>query len=270
MVFPHKAFRILSAIAGGGLIYAALFVYEDAHNKLQNHLENWWVQLSDFHKESLATHVAFLRRIAITTEHLFLRVFGKGSFTLNAFALSASISLAFGLIHHFRAHFSFYRQPFEIISHRFDLYFGIFFAIAPFVWIRCSSEQSRRHWRSVILSVLLVYWGYSSWDAATRYLSHFSGWTPKPTMTTLFSFPIEGLIVLIVLGISFFCDVAFLFVVRRSLKAISTKELVSYRLSRHRAFPLRIPHDLWSVCPCQFMVHASCPIGCKKPATRSI
>jgi hypothetical protein len=221
MDIPDKALRIVSAIAGCGLIYTALFVYEDAQDKLQNHLERWWVQLRDQHPQALTAHTAFLRRIATTTESLFLRVFGHGSFTLNAFALSGSISFAAALLHHFDNRFL---QPMEVVHHRYDFDFGIFFAVAPLVWIICRSVRGQMRCRSAILTAIVIYWLYSSWDGATRYLSRLAEgrWHPMPKIVA--AVPIEGSVFLVVLGLSFLCDISFLFIVRRTLKAISSSK----------------------------------------------
>jgi hypothetical protein len=54
---------MLSGVAGGVLLYTALFLYPDEQGQIQNKLEEWWVRLTDLQRLSLTRHGVFLSQV---------------------------------------------------------------------------------------------------------------------------------------------------------------------------------------------------------------
>ena len=91
--FFHVFVRILAGVAGLTLVYAAIFLYEDEQGKLQNRLEQWWVQVNDKQKAATSQYAVFMREVAKVAAGLFERLFGSRLFSLHAVRVSAAFSM---------------------------------------------------------------------------------------------------------------------------------------------------------------------------------
>lgn len=85
--------QVLSFVAGCILCYAALFLYEDEARAIQNVLEEWWVRVDDLRAVAVKRHIALLRISAEATTSFLDRLFGKRLVSLQAVAVSGTLSL---------------------------------------------------------------------------------------------------------------------------------------------------------------------------------
>jgi hypothetical protein len=81
-------------IAGGLLIYAALFLYESDEGEVQNRLEIWLVAVRRRREASLSHVVVILTAVASLSGQIFDRLFGKKLFSLRSFGASMCYSIA--------------------------------------------------------------------------------------------------------------------------------------------------------------------------------
>jgi hypothetical protein len=88
------ATRILAGVAGALSFYGALFLYEDEQGKIQNKLEEWWVNLTDQRTKSLSRHTVLMRAVAASATRSFNFLFGERIVSFRAFAVSACFSVA--------------------------------------------------------------------------------------------------------------------------------------------------------------------------------
>lgn len=79
-------------------VYAAVFVYEDEQGKLQNMLEDWWVQIEDAKQTVLSKHTAFMRYIADLITSAINRLFGVRLLSLQSLGVSAFYCYASSLL----------------------------------------------------------------------------------------------------------------------------------------------------------------------------
>jgi hypothetical protein len=86
--------RVASLALAVGLLYIAAFLTEDEESGLQNKLEIWWIRIDDQRATSLSRRAAFLQAVALLASRGFDRVFGSRLFSLQAFAISCSFSIA--------------------------------------------------------------------------------------------------------------------------------------------------------------------------------
>src|SRR5438105_2084588 len=91
---PVTFLRVLAALAGGVLIYASLFLYENEHGALQNRLEVWRVRLAEESRHVPGRQTAFMRGVARLTGAGFDRLFGARLLSWSAAATSVCVSLA--------------------------------------------------------------------------------------------------------------------------------------------------------------------------------
>jgi len=94
--FGHIVLRVLAGIAGAVALYAALFLYEDQQGKIENRLEEWWVKLEDQRNLAVSRNTAFMREVARLAGQGFDRLFGQKLFSLQAFGVSTSLTVAVG------------------------------------------------------------------------------------------------------------------------------------------------------------------------------
>lgn len=85
--------RVLAGLAGLTLVYAATFLYEDEQGKLQNRLEQWWVEINDKQKTATSHYALFMREVAKVATGLFDRLFGPKLFSLHSLRVSAAFSM---------------------------------------------------------------------------------------------------------------------------------------------------------------------------------
>jgi hypothetical protein len=96
-VLPRAALvslRVLEAIAGLLLIYAAAFLYEDEQGRIQNKLEEWWIRLGEEQVVALRRHTAFVREVAKSAGRGFESLFGEQLFSEQALVVSLYYSMA--------------------------------------------------------------------------------------------------------------------------------------------------------------------------------
>lgn len=75
------------------LLYVALFLRETEQGKLQNRLENLWVDVDDLSKQFLSKQIVFLQQISMMADSALSRIFGNRLFSAGAVATSASFSV---------------------------------------------------------------------------------------------------------------------------------------------------------------------------------
>src|SRR5713101_120402 len=92
--FAHSALRFFACLAGGSLLYPALFLYEDEQGQIQNKLEEWWVRSSDKQSAVLSRHATFMRQIAGLCTDALDRLFGSKFISARAFSVSVCYSMA--------------------------------------------------------------------------------------------------------------------------------------------------------------------------------
>jgi hypothetical protein len=85
--------RWIGLLLGVGLIYVALFLYEDESGKLQNRLENWWIRGHDAEDLYVAKHLRFIRRLAATGNKIMVTIFGDRIHSLRAVVVSVCFAL---------------------------------------------------------------------------------------------------------------------------------------------------------------------------------
>jgi hypothetical protein len=89
----HVFVRVLAGIAGMLFVYAAVFLYEDEQGKLQNRLEQWWIEISDREKTATSRYAVFMQEVARIASDLFDRLLGAKLFSWRAFKVSATFSM---------------------------------------------------------------------------------------------------------------------------------------------------------------------------------
>src|SRR6266404_7596061 len=98
--------RMVAAVAGGLLIYAACFLQENEEGQLQDTLEAVWVRMKDLQQKAISRETAFLKIVAGITAKGFDKLFGDRLFGPKAFAASlaysfAAVLICFGFTFHF-------------------------------------------------------------------------------------------------------------------------------------------------------------------------
>src|SRR5947199_5604160 len=97
----HVAYVCLKAVAGlagVGMTYAALFLYEDEEGHVTNRLEQWWTVLDDTQKLSLSKHSVFMKEVSRLAGAIFDMFFGKRLFSYEAFFTSTFFSMGTSII----------------------------------------------------------------------------------------------------------------------------------------------------------------------------
>jgi hypothetical protein len=85
--------RVLAGIAGVLFVYAAVFLYEDEQGKLQNRLEQWWIEISDREKTATSRYAVFMQEVARVAAGLFDRLLGAKLFSWRALKVSVVFSM---------------------------------------------------------------------------------------------------------------------------------------------------------------------------------
>ncbi|QDT16762.1 hypothetical protein CA12_28690 [Alienimonas californiensis] len=99
MELVSSALSLLGGIIGIGLLYIAVFLYDDEHGQMQNRLEHWWLKMQDYSEMTVGRHVVFARRVCTTLGEHFDRLFGESVFSIRSVAVSSAYSLAaFGFV----------------------------------------------------------------------------------------------------------------------------------------------------------------------------
>jgi hypothetical protein len=179
----------------------------DVHGKIQNKLENWWVTLRDSEEKSLGRHVSFLKKVSLSTQRSFDYVFGTHTFALDTFLLSGCISLI----------------AYEWVDTDVD--------VSSLCWILtlvflltlnffARSADTRRYWRACASVLLLSFGIWRAWTWGHGFVSFFGPDTRFHSPRLIVSMIIEAIIYILLLAISFTCDLVFLHIVRRALRAI--------------------------------------------------
>ena len=89
----HISIRVLAGLAGVLFIYAAIFLYEDEQGKLQNRLEQWWIEISDRELTVPSRYAAFMQEVAKVAAEIFDRLLGDKLFSWHAFKASSFFSI---------------------------------------------------------------------------------------------------------------------------------------------------------------------------------
>lgn len=88
------AFACLHISFGLVIIYAALFLYEDEERRIQDKLDEWWINLRDMESASRSRALAFTQEVAKLTGRGFDRLLGKSLISLRFAVSSICFSLA--------------------------------------------------------------------------------------------------------------------------------------------------------------------------------
>jgi len=54
----------LLALPGVSFVYAAVFLYADEQRRLQNRLEQWWIEISEREKTATSGYAVFMQEVA--------------------------------------------------------------------------------------------------------------------------------------------------------------------------------------------------------------
>ena len=90
----HLLLRVLAGLAGVLFVYAAVFLYEDEQGKLQNRLEQWWIEINEREKTATSRYAVFMQEVARVATSLFDKLLGVKLFSWHAFKVSAAYSIA--------------------------------------------------------------------------------------------------------------------------------------------------------------------------------
>lgn len=74
--------------------YLSFCLYEDEERKIQNRLEEWWIQIRYRHDDARSYNTRFMQEIALLVGQAFDRVLGKPLFSLRVISASVSFSVA--------------------------------------------------------------------------------------------------------------------------------------------------------------------------------
>lgn len=191
MHWIYVVVRVLAGLAGLTLVYAATFLYEDEQGRLQNRLEQWWVEINDKQKTATSHYALFMREVAKVATGLFDRLFGPKLFSLHALRVSAAFSMGSYLL-----------------------------------WI--NFDSMRTHGLSIPLLLLAAgFFWYGSQQLTIRrpfrFLTHFIA---IPLLAILFfGFYINfGNAGLAATAASFVCDIGFIVITRQTLRWCSQME----------------------------------------------
>lgn len=202
-------FRVLNVL-GAIAISCALFLHEDEEGRFQNRVEEWWKTLSNKQNASRSRAATFMREVARLAGQGFDRLFGKRLLSLRLAACSVCFSIASLGLFAFLA-VTFGRNPKGISASPAFLFFLVYGALglAPaFIW---DGFLNKLLWAS---AVVIGLW-------------------PLPQILFIL-YRVRGMVyagrgaiyVLIALGVSFACDIAYLMITRWVLRRISTSEHV--------------------------------------------
>lgn len=96
------ALHLVIGLIGAVLLYVALFLRETEEGKLQNRLEELWIEIDDLSKAALSRQTAFLQRVSALANSGLNKLFGVRPFS--AGAVSASLCFSFGSVSFFLAY----------------------------------------------------------------------------------------------------------------------------------------------------------------------
>jgi hypothetical protein len=89
--------HVLLKAFGTGLglvcLYAAVYLYRDERERVQNHLEDWWQKIRNKQATALSSHVALMQTVGDLTTRLYDRTFGNSYFSVRAIVVSVCFSM---------------------------------------------------------------------------------------------------------------------------------------------------------------------------------
>jgi hypothetical protein len=88
----HLLLKIVAGIAGGLLLYAAFFLYEDEENRLQNRIERIWAFINTLHNSAMSKEAAFLQQTSRVSSLGLDILLGKNLFSVQLVAVVMSFS----------------------------------------------------------------------------------------------------------------------------------------------------------------------------------
>lgn len=85
--------KFVSILFGSYLLYIAIFIYEDSEKKIQNRLQDWWIELSDRKEKWTTKHKILIRKVTSFIEEAFISLFGEKIISRRFIAVSLTLSL---------------------------------------------------------------------------------------------------------------------------------------------------------------------------------
>jgi hypothetical protein len=224
--------RIVAGIVAAVAFYFAFFLYENEEGVWQNRIENLWATIDDRSKVTQSTSVALFNKISETLDNVFDRLFGKRLLSFHALAVSVNLSIVGALLKGVRLVVS-DRSLLHISSGRVylsvnptlvfpadRLYLSVILALVLFGAFAVIPISCSRPWATLFGSLPLI--------SLVILLLFCLGIMVFSTVTEVDVGFFVGMIV--VVALSFACDVTVIIVVRKALR------MVAHTLSLVRLF----------------------------------
>jgi hypothetical protein len=91
--FASLAGRSVALAGAVACYYGAILLYPDEQGRIQNKLEEWWIDFDDRQRQALSRAAVFMRGLAALTSKIFDAVFGQKLISLRAVVVSAWLTL---------------------------------------------------------------------------------------------------------------------------------------------------------------------------------
>jgi len=211
----HLIARPFEALLGLFCVLTAIVLYPNEEGKIQSKFEDFWIRIDDYQQLALSKHAAFMTQVAKLETRFLDRVFGDKLFSIRAVALSLACSItSLAVVGLLQRHEAFGRKTYDFFNLRQS--FGLL-CLGIYGLGVMSLPRRRRILLMVALFLALAVPGWILIIGSTP-----SGRTiQSPIQFRVESYFVYSLILSVLGGLGFVCDVFFIAITRKVLRKVS-------------------------------------------------